>query len=501
MPSNKDTTKKHPPVIAVMGHVDHGKTSLLDYIRKSNVAEKESGGITQHIGAYQITHADRVMTFLDTPGHEAFSEMRRRGAHVADLAVIVIAADEGVKPQTLEALKHAQEAKIPFVIAFNKIDKPNADTNRVKKDLSEKEILTEDWGGSIPSVEVSAKSGQGVPELLDMLLLMWDIEDLEAAEAGSGMEGVVIESRLDARRGPTATVLVTIGTLKTGDIIACGKTIGKIRILENFKGEEISEATVATPVRIIGLEEVPVLGDTCRTVAGIEEGQALVDVARKTEEADRTKAAAVIGGTTYVLPLILKSDVKGSEEAIRDALAKIVTAEAGIRIIESGVGDITEADIKSAVATKAKIIGFRAGISHDIEQFARQKEIPVARYDLIYDCLEGIRKELASLLPAEIIKKPYGKAKVLAVFKREKDGIIVGGRVTQGKLVRGVWCDLMRDGELIAEGRLRELKIIKDSAAEVKEGQECGMLYVGKGEPKIGDTLESYEREERRREL
>lgn len=501
MAKEQKTAQKRPPVITVMGHVDHGKTTILDYIRKTNVAAKESGGITQHIGAYQITHGGRVMTFLDTPGHEAFSEMRRRGARVADLAVIVIAADEGIKPQALEAITHAKEADISFVIAFNKIDKANADVNRIKQALAEKELSVEGWGGNIPAVEVSAKNGQGIPELLDMLLLMWDVEEEVVTPGDGGMQGVVIESNMDAQRGPTATVLVTAGTLHGGDVLACGKTFGKVRILEDFNGNEMQSASVSTPVRIIGLEDVPVLGDACRSAKNLAEGSEFGKLARAEEATERAKAGAVIGGTMYVLPLILKTDVKGSEEAIRDALAKVVTETAGIKIIESGVGDISEVDIKNAVATKAAIVGFRVGMPHEIEQFARQKEIAVSRYDLIYECLTGIRKELSNLLPAEVIKNPLGKAKVLAVFKREKDGIIVGGRVTQGKLVRGAWCDLVRGGELIAEGKLRELKIVKDSVEEVKEGKECGMLYVGKGEPKEGDMIEAYEREERRREL
>ena len=507
---------KRPPVVVVLGHVDHGKTTLLDFIRKSNVAGKETGGITQHIGAYQIdyvpTNADkdadgrgRVITFLDTPGHEAFSEMRRRGARVADIAVLVVAADESIKPQTLEAATCIAQTGIPYAVAINKIDKPNADVNRVKKDLSEHNILIEEWGGKVPALEVSAKSGKGIPELLDMLLLMWDMEEAASEEERAG-EGTVIESRLDPKRGAIATVLVTSGVLKKNDAVLCGASAGKIKLLENFKGEEIDAAGAATPVRIVGLEAVPVLGDTCAVVANLEEAREAGAQAQQKLDEERKAAlariAAAASNAKKILPIILKTDVKGSEEAIIEALGKIAHDEVGLRIIESGVGDITEADIKSAESSKAVVFGFRATFPPAVEQYARQRSAQVLRHDLIYEFIEGVRKELAALLPAEVVKTSLGKARVLAIFRREKDGIIVGARVVHGNIPRGAWCDITRGDVVVSEGKIRELKVVKDTVEEVREGTEFGMLYVGKGEsPQVGDSVDAYEKEERRREL
>src|SRR3989338_8033351 len=387
MTTEKKTTRS--PVVVILGHVDHGKTTLLDFIRKSNVAQKETGGITQHIGAYQIEHAGRLVTCLDTPGHEAFSEMRRRGARVADIAVLVVAADESIKPQTLEAAACITETEIPFVVALNKIDKPGADINRVKKDLSEHNILIEEWGVNVPALEISAKTGKGVPELLDMLLLMWDMkEETEEAENtdAEGMggprsvgKGVVIESRLDSRRGAIATVLVTFGEFKKNDAVLCGASVGKIKLLEDFKGEEIDVARAATPVRIMGLETVPVLGDTCVVAGNLEEARAAGALSQQKIDEERKEVLARIAAAAQsakkILAIILRADVKGSEEAIIEALEKIAHAEVGLRIIESGVGDITEADIKSAESSKAVVFGFRAAFPAAVEQYARQRNV------------------------------------------------------------------------------------------------------------------------------
>ncbi len=497
----KNKSEIRPPVVVILGHVDHGKTSILDYIRESRIAEKESGGITQHIGAYQIEHNDKKITFVDTPGHEAFSAMRSRGAKVADIAILVIAAEEGLKPQTKEAIAHIKKFGIPMIVALNKTDKPEADPEKVKRELSQNDVLVESLNGSIPSINVSAKTGKGIDELLEMINLVAEMEELKS-DPKEKTSGVIIESNQDNQRGATATLLVKEGTLTNKDIIGTDSAFGKVKTMDDFKSKPIKTANPSTPAIVTGLNQVPQVGEKFYTFDSLEEAEKRVE--RKTAKRDisggDSKEVHVFDPDKRVLNLVLKSDVHGSLEAIKESLKSIPSDEVVLRILKSDVGQITESDIKLAESAKARLIGFRIKTNAAIERLAQQKKVKIATFNIIYELIQDIRESLSKLLKPEIIRNVLGQLKVLAVFRTEKDKQIIGGRVTKG-IAKKVAVDILRNGDKIEEGRVIQLQKNKKESDEVNKDQEAGLLVKGTNLIEKGDTLEFYEEEKKKREL
>lgn len=502
---NRSSLDKHtrPPVVVVLGHVDHGKTSLLDTIRKTKVAEKESGGITQHIGAYQTEVNGRVITFLDTPGHEAFSAIRSRGAKVADIAILVVAADEGVKPQTKEAIQIIKEEKIQCVVAINKIDKDSANVQRIKQELAAEDILVEDWGGKVPVVEISAKQNKNINGLLDMILLVTELEDLRE-NLSLPAEGVIIESHLDKRRGYVATALVQKGILRLGDWVVVGTIVGKIKSMEDFLGRSLVTAVPSQPVLLTGWSSAPAIGRLFQSALSKDEAGLLA-----TENADLTPLFQFfhVSGShpetsldKKILPIIFKSDVSSSLEAIESALGAIKSGEVGCKVIDYDIGNITEADIKMALGSNARIVGFRVGIEESAKKLAEKESIRMNVFDVIYELIEFVRKEMSELLEPEIKKNFLGKIKILATFKKDGKSQIVGGKVISGKITRGAPADVMRNNSKLMSGKIIQLQHNKENTAEVKEGFEAGLRFeLSPGQTawdiKEGDTLEIYEEE------
>lgn len=503
--------KVRPPVVAVMGHVDHGKTSLLDAIRETNVAGKEKGGITQKIGAYQVEKNGKRITFIDTPGHEAFDKMREHGARVTDIALIVVAADDGVRPQTLEAIQHARKANTAIITVINKIDKPGADINRVKNELSEIDLLPEEWGGKTITVEVSAKEKKGISELLDMILLLTEVLELKADYGGQG-EGVVIESHLDMGKGPVGTVLVKNGIIKIGDYLQVGEVYGKVKSLEDFKGARIKEAGPSVPVQIAGLKGIPTVSEIARTFDDEK-------IAKK--EAEKTKRAATVKSLSKVkkigiselteaaqraemreLEIVLKADSKGSLDAIIESLEKIKNEEVGVKIVFNAVGNINEKDVMMAAATKSKIVfGFEVNMSVSVSKLAEREDVKFSRYNVIYELLDDVRTALEALLPKEIIETEMGALKILMVFKSGKEETIVGGKVISGKLEKGLNAKILRDKEEIAVSKFKTLKREKEEVLEVASGTECGIGLEGKFDLAENDIVKAIRVEERKRTL
>lgn len=497
--------KERPPVVVVLGHVDHGKTTLLDYIRKTNVVEKEAGGITQHIGAYQITHENKLITFIDTPGHEAFSQMRSRGARVADIAVLVVAGEEGVKLQTKEVISHIKKAKIPVVVAINKIDKPGANPNKVKRELAGEDILVESEGGKVPAVEVSAKTGQGIPELLEMILLVAELEELKADPTKPG-KGVVIESYLDSQRGPTATFLVLDGILKKGDYVFSGFCYGRAKILEDFQGAGIQEAPPSAPAIVVGLNDVPMVGEKFSVISSEAEAkEKAFSFAKTVQKKESQSTAGRPEGEKKLLNIILKADVKGSLEAIegtlKDMEKELEKENIGINILKSEAGDVSESDVKLAYSTKSLIIGFRVKASSAVSNLARRSGIKIHIFEVIYELVEGARKELSKLLEPEILREKLGKMKILAVFRKEKNRMVVGGKVTLGKVENKALIDVFRNKEKIGSGRIAQLQHNKKDVPEAEKGKEAGILFEGEPVIEEGDTLEIYRETRKQREL
>ncbi len=496
-----------PPIVVVLGHVDHGKTSLLDVIRKSNVAGGESGGITQHIGAYQVVSNGKMITFLDTPGHEAFSAIRSRGAKVADVAILVVAADESVKPQTAEAIKIIKEAGIPFVVALNKIDKPGANVQKVKQDLAGNDVLVEDWGGTVPVIEVSAKEKRNIPELLDMVLLVAELEDLKE-DLSLPAEGIIIESNLDKQRGYVATALVQKGILSVGDWIIAGTTVGKVKSMEDFTGTALTAARPSQPVLITGWTNGPEIGREFRTAHSKDEAQNIAN-----ENVDltplfsflRTSQTELDPNKKY-LKLIIKTDVSSSLEAIDVALKQIKSDEVGYTVISYDIGAVSEADVKTAIAGGGHVIGFRVPVETSARKLAEKEHVGLATFDVIYELIEYIRKEMGSLLSLEVRNIPLGKIKVLATFKKDARAQVVGGRVTSGKVVRGAFCDVTRDGKSVMIAKIGQVQQSKEDVPEVNEGFETG-VRVDILDPKtavdikVGDILEIYQEERISRSL
>ncbi len=499
-----------PPVIAVMGHVDHGKTSLLDAIRSTDVVTGEAGGITQHIGAYQVTKNKRVITFLDTPGHEAFAALREHGAKIADVAIIVVAADDGVKPQTQEAIDHAREAKVPIVVAINKIDKEGADPNRVKQELSEINVVADDWGGDVPCVEVSAKNNEGIDKLLDVVLLVADIVETKARVDGLAT-GVVVEAHLDTGKGPVVTLLVQEGTLKLGDWIIAGQTFGKLRNMEDFRGNKVKQAIPAQPVVVAGLKEVPQFGDWFEQVG--TEKEAKEWVARQARKHSiksltgvKTVSAADIvkatdDGKVKELPVVVKADVQGSLESITTALNQIGNNEVRVKIVSSGVGDIGESDVQAATAAGALILGFHVSINAAVNQQAKRSGVEFRLYKVIYELLDEVREWLSSLLPPEIIETEHAKLKILGVFKTTREKVICGGEVKSGKITHDLEIRILRKKKEVGTGKLLSLQKEKQTAKEVLEGEQCGLEVGTSQKIEVGDELVFFSTREEARHL
>jgi len=485
------------PIIVVMGHVDHGKTKLLDSIRTTNVVAGEAGGITQQIGAYQVTRHDRLLTFIDTPGHEAFTAMRNRGAKVADIAILVVAADDGVKPQTVEAYRIIEAAKVPFIVAINKIDKPEANIEKVKQELANQlNITPEDWGGKVVCVPVSAKDGTGIDDLLDVLLLTADLNE-ENLRANPNMDaiGTVVESNVDKSAGVVATILIQNGTLHVGDNLVCNNMCyGKARNLKNYKGELVDSAGPSMPIKIIGLKIAPEVGDIIEVGDGIKTKirKMKASVLRSqitqscVEESDNSEDS---------INLLIKSDTLGSGEAIESSFSKIDTHGVKIRIINRGLGNITEGDITKAEANNAQLIGFNVTISPQAQELARESKVQLKIYKIIYELINDLKAQIQELVKPEIKRVDLGRLKVLAIFRTEKKSQIIGGKVLEGRVEHNSFAEIKREGEIIDEGKIGAIKIGKEEVTTAGADAECGMSYEGRPIIKEGDILCIYQEE------
>jgi len=494
-----------PPVVTIMGHVDHGKTMLLDAIRKTNVVEGEAGGITQHIGAYDVQLDNGHVVFIDTPGHEAFTAMRARGAQVTDVVVLVVAVDDGVMPQTKEAIDHARAAKVPIVVAINKIDKPNANPEKVKKDLADYGLAPEKWGGNTLFAEVSAKQKIGIKELLELILLQAEVLELRA-NPDKPARGVIIEAKLDKGRGPVATLLIQEGTLKAGDAFIAGAHYGRVRAMLNDKGQKIEEARPSTPVEVVGFTDVPEAGEPFIVVS---EERMAKQISLYRQEKIREKELSKLSkvsleelydrikkGEVKELNVIIKADVQGSIEAVKEALRKISTDAVKVNILHDAVGGITETDVNLASASNAIIIGFNVRPGHKAQVLAEQEHVDVRTYSVIYDAIDDIKKALEGLLEPTYKEHVLGRAQVIQVFNIRKLGTVAGSLVLDGKVVRGSHGRLLRDNIVIYDGRISSLKRFKDDMKDCSQGLECGIGIENFNDVKLGDIIESYEIEE-----
>lgn len=494
-----------PPVVTILGHVDHGKTSLLDAIRKTDVAAGESGGITQHIGAYQVVHNDRKITFLDTPGHEAFTAMRARGAQTTDIAVLVVAADDGVMPQTREAAAHAKAAKVPIIVALNKIDKANASPDRVRQQLTDIDLTPDDWGGKTMVVPVSAKQKKGIDDLLEAILLIADDTPIRANPKATA-SGTVVEAQLDKAKGVLATILVQNGTLHTSDILVAGMVSGRIRRMFNDKGDVITEASPSTPVSVLGLSDIPHAGDLFRTVKTDREARDIVAERKQTQKDANTKPAAALtldqvfakfkAGEAKELALILKADVQGSLEPIVNSLEKLSTEDLKTNVLHAETGNITENDVLLASASKAIIVGFHVNVDAGATRLAEKEGVSIRQYDVIYRLTEDIEKALKGMLEPEYKDVLLGKAEVRMVIRIPKVGNIAGSFVREGEIRRNATARVMRGSQKLHEGSVSSLKHLKDDVREVRQGFECGIALDGFNEFKNGDVIEFYTKEQ-----
>ncbi len=490
------------PIVTIMGHVDHGKTSILDAIRKARVAEGESGGITQHIGAYSVlSKNDKRITFLDTPGHEAFSAMRQRGAKVTDIVILVVAADDGVKPQTVEAISHAKAANVPIIVAINKIDKPTINIDRVYRELMEHGIQSEDWGGETQFVKVSALQGTGLDDLLEAISLQAEVLELKANPTGEAA-GVVVEAHLDANRGPVATVIVQEGSVKISDIIVAGATYGRVRVMHTDDGRKLEEAGPSIPVQIIGLEALPMAGDQVNTVKSEKIAKEITSMRRdriRAETSGRSGAATlesllgqVSSGERPVVPLVVKGDTQGSIEAMSDALKKLNTAEVENKIIHQAVGGITESDVRLAATSGAVIIGFNSRLGRGLSELADRSGVPVKYFSIIYDVVDAVKAMMAGKLPPILTEVIQGHAEVRQTIKVPKFGMVAGTAVLDGKILRNSMLRLIRDDVVIFEGKVNSLRRFKDDVKEVATGYECGIGIEGCTDIREGDVIESF---------
>ncbi len=488
-----ETLKARPPIVAIMGHVDHGKTTLLDTLRKTKVAEGESGGITQHIGAYRVKHSGKWITFLDTPGHEAFSEMRARGANVTDIIVLVVSADDGVKPQTLEVINRAKFTDTPLIVAINKIDKPEANIMRVKQELASANILTEEWGGKTIACEISAKQNIGLDHLLEMILLTAELETFKANPEGQTV-GTVIESKVMQGKGPTATIIIQNGTLKLGDIVSAGPAYGRIRSLEDEHGKKLKEVLPSMPAQISGLSELPQAGDVIQVFADLDKAKQISIITQKKLKTHKLSARKLSGDlTSKTLNLIIKADVAGSLEAIKQSIAKLKNDEVKINILSEGIGEVNESDCLLASSSKATIIAFRTKVNPKAVSLAKIKQVTIDSYDVIYELIEAVTKAVIEMFTPETEKFILGKAKVLAVFMTEKNHMIVGGRVEEGELKKISHITILRDGAELGRAEITELQQNKVASKGVLAGSEFGIKLKTTTKIKVGDVLESFE--------
>jgi len=492
-----------PPVVTVMGHVDHGKTSLLDYIRRTKVAAGEAGGITQHIGAYQVKTDKGLITFLDTPGHAAFTAMRARGAQVTDIVVLVVAADDGVMPQTIEAIQHARAAEVPIVVAINKMDKPEADPDRVRNELAQQNLIPEEWGGDTLYVQVSARTGQGIDELLDAISLQAELLELKAAHSGPAA-GVVIESAVEKGRGAVATVLIKRGKLKPGDPIIAGQEFGRVRAMFNETGQQVTEAGPSSPVVVLGLSGAPKAGDEllvveserkAREVALYRQGKFRdTKLAKQAPTKIEDMLSQMGDGKTATIQIVLKADVQGTAEALRDALTKLSTDEVAVKVISSGIGGITESDVTLAHASNARIIGFNVRADNAARNMIKETGVDVRYYSIIYEAIEDVKQAVAGMLEPEIKEQIIGLAEVREVFRSSKFGTVAGCMVVDGHVRRNNPIRVLRNNVVIFEGELESLRRFKDDVNEVRAGMECGIAVRGYNDVRVGDQIECYSR-------
>ncbi|MEO6761445.1 MAG: translation initiation factor IF-2 [Candidatus Saccharimonadales bacterium] len=506
-----DHLSPRPPVVAVMGHVDHGKTTLLDAIRGAHVAQGEAGGITQHISAYQVSRGDRLITFLDTPGHEAFAAIREHSALLTDIVIIVVAADDGVKPQTIEAIRYARKAGVRIIVAINKMDKEGANPNLVKQQLAEQDLLVEDWGGDIVALPVSAKAHQGIDELLDMILLVSDVEELQA-DATVSAQGLIIEAHIEQGRGPVAHALIEEGTLKAGDFVVSGATYAKIRNLESTSGQVLKTAGPSTPVVISGFKTLPEFGEAFRVVANEKLARSQAEKTSISQHAG-TARSDMSGSellrimsrsdTLQELPIIVKADVQGSLTSVADSLKSADTDEVAVRIVESGVGAINDNDIYMAHSSGAIVYGFGTTIPSNIKRIASRDKVSVRLYNVIYELIDDVRTELGHLLAPEVIEKVLGVLEVKAVFKTTKSEVICGGEVLEGKLTVPALARIDRGKEMIAEAKVTQLKRASNDAKEIATGELCGISLStdSRVELQEGDKISVFTRETRARSL
>ncbi|MBU0648322.1 translation initiation factor IF-2 [Patescibacteria group bacterium] len=506
--AQKDLVKR-APIVTVMGHVDHGKTSILDKIRKSDIALSESGGITQHIGAYKVKRGKKYITFLDTPGHKAFSAMRAHGAKLTDIAVLVVAADDGVKPQTIEAINHARAASVPIIVALNKIDRPEANVDKVKKELADYNLMSEEWGGNTIIVETSAKTGAGIDELLEMILLLADMEDLKAYKDGPA-QGVVIEAHLSKRVGPVATVMITQGCLRVRDSIVIGITDGVVRAMVDHRGERLTKAYPADPVRLAGLSEVPEFGDTLLKVANSKEAKTLVASRKKKISSKGFKpksigmaelSQAVREGKIRELPVILKADVQGSLEAIKSSLDNIKNEEVKVNILHEAPGSVNESDVMMAASSHALILAFRSKIEPNALKIAKKLGVNISTYDVVYRLLDDVTAALEGLLQPEVMDVKIGKGRLLRIFTRGRKYRIVGVGVISGYVEKGAKAVVYRENEKVGEGVVEGVKKGNENVAKVQEKNECGMGLTGDFKVEEGDVLEFWQQETKMRKL
>jgi translation initiation factor IF-2 len=490
-----------PPVVTIMGHVDHGKTSLLDAIRTANVADREAGGITQHIGAYHVDHNGKTIVFIDTPGHEAFTRMRARGAKVTDIVVLVVAADDGVMPQTLEAIDHARAAKVPIIVAINKIDKPEAQPDRIKQQLADRGLNPEEWGGDTVMVPVSARQKTNLDLLLEMILLVSEIADLRANPARPGMASV-LEAKLDRGRGPVATILVRNGSVRVGDDFICGTVFGRVRAMIGDRGDQVKEAGPSMPVEVLGLERLPEAGDNFQVVTDTAKAKQIVLYRAEKERAAQLAKTGrltldqlhrkMAEGEVHELPLILKADVSGSAEVLRDTLEKLSTEKVTVRVLRAGVGAINESDVLLAAASNAIVLGFNVRPERNAAAAAEQEKVDIQLHTIIYEVVDQIRKAMAGLL-APVYKEVYrGKAEVREIFKVSKIGTVAGSYVQDGTFTRDANVRVLRDNVVVHTGKVGSLKRFKDDVSEVRNGMECGITLQSFNDVQPGDIIEAY---------
>jgi translation initiation factor IF-2 len=489
--------KPRPPVVTVMGHVDHGKTKLLDAIRRTNVVASEAGGITQHIGAYQVDVNGQKITFLDTPGHQAFTAMRARGAQITDIAVLVVAADDGVMPQTLEAIDHARAAGVPIVVALNKIDKPEANPDRVKQQLAEAGLVVEDWGGDTICVPVSARENQGISELLENILLVAEIADLKG-DPNRPASGVVIEAKLDKTKGPVATVLVHNGMLRVGDVIVIGTSWGKLKAMYNDAGKQVKRAGPSSPVEILGLNTVPSAGEILAAAPSEQQAKAIIEKRQQEEEAAvRSVSLAnlfdqISAGKVKELAIVLKTDVQGSIDPIKASLEQLSTDEVKVRVIRSGSGGVSESDVMLAIASKGIIVGFNADAEPGARRLAENEGVSIRRYDVIYSLVDDVSKALKGMLAPVKVEVAEGRAEIIAVFPAGKGARIAGVRVLEGKASRGASVRVYRKDKMVTESAVLSLRRFKDDVREVAAGFEAGIGLKDFNDVQLGDTLQFF---------